>query len=534
MTSRAGDFEQIILNQIRARPYFLLVLTPGTLDLCRNENDWLRREIETALASERMIVPVYTPTFDLSTLATALPGQLGRSLSRYQAVELLQKYFAYDVQQLVREYLVPLSIDVVPTPPQDAIEVARIQAMAAEVSPVTVERLNAQEYYPQAFNADEGSDADKAIGEYIEAPRLDADAYDHHGGQRIAGVTPNRSTRSTGQPNIESTESPATTWDGQQTRARPQLAVLAGHTDAVIGCAIAPDGSWIVSTSSDMTVRIWDVATGTTRQGLKSRLSIAIRGHLMTSGYKVIDCAVSRDGNWVASGCSDKAVRIWDVNTGKTRRTLKGHKFEVNRCAIAPDGTWIVSASADGTLRIWDLATGEARILEGRIGLGDCAIAPDGTWIVSACSDETLRIWDVATGTSRHTLMGHTGEVYGCAIAPDGTWIVSASADETLRIWDVEARTHHILTDRILTGHTGPVTDCAIAPDGSWIASSSRDMTVRIWDVATSTTRNVLEGHTDYVNQCAISPDGTWLASASADHTVRIWDVATGKPISPG
>ena len=29
---RAGRFDTIILNQIAASPYFLLVLTPGTLD----------------------------------------------------------------------------------------------------------------------------------------------------------------------------------------------------------------------------------------------------------------------------------------------------------------------------------------------------------------------------------------------------------------------------------------------------------------------------------------------------------------------
>jgi hypothetical protein len=69
---RAGEFEQIILNQIRARPYFVLVLTPGALERCSNRADWLRREIETAVSAGRMIVPVYTPTFDLSTAWTWL------------------------------------------------------------------------------------------------------------------------------------------------------------------------------------------------------------------------------------------------------------------------------------------------------------------------------------------------------------------------------------------------------------------------------------------------------------------------------
>jgi WD40 repeat protein len=38
--------------------------------------------------------------------------------------------------------------------------------------------------------------------------------------------------------------------------------ILEGHTNTVLGCAVAPDGTWLVSTSFDKTVRIWDVATG--------------------------------------------------------------------------------------------------------------------------------------------------------------------------------------------------------------------------------------------------------------------------------
>ena len=96
----------------------------------------------------------------------------------------------------------------------------------------------------------------------------------------------------------------------------------------------------------------------------------------------------------------DKTLRIWDVASGKTRRTLTGHTETVYGCAVAPDGTWIVSASDDGTLRIWDAATGQTRrTLTGHTDLvRGCAVAPDGTWIVSASGDKTLRIWDPATG----------------------------------------------------------------------------------------------------------------------------------------
>jgi WD40 repeat protein len=39
-------------------------------------------------------------------------------------------------------------------------------------------------------------------------------------------------------------------------------ATLVGHTGPVTGVAIAPDGTWLATTSSDRTVRIWDSRTG--------------------------------------------------------------------------------------------------------------------------------------------------------------------------------------------------------------------------------------------------------------------------------
>ena len=53
-----GDFETIILDNIRARAHFLVILTPSALERCHEPGDWLRREIETAIDEKRNIVPL--------------------------------------------------------------------------------------------------------------------------------------------------------------------------------------------------------------------------------------------------------------------------------------------------------------------------------------------------------------------------------------------------------------------------------------------------------------------------------------------
>lgn len=46
-------------------------------------------------------------------------------------------------------------------------------------------------------------------------------------------------------------------------------------------------------------------------------------------------------------------IKIWDANTGKCLKTLKGHSFYVYSVAFSPDGTKIISGSRDKTIKIW-------------------------------------------------------------------------------------------------------------------------------------------------------------------------------------
>src|SRR5262245_35586189 len=62
----SGDFEQVILENIKARAHFLVLLTPSALERVDQSGDWLRREIETALGSDRNIVPLMLEGFDFS------------------------------------------------------------------------------------------------------------------------------------------------------------------------------------------------------------------------------------------------------------------------------------------------------------------------------------------------------------------------------------------------------------------------------------------------------------------------------------
>ena len=183
---RAGQFDTIIHDQIAARPYFLLVLTPGTLERCDDQSDWLRREIEQALATRRMVVPAHTPNFDFDDFERFLPAGMAQEVQRFNAQELPQKFFKFAVQQLVEEFLLPIELETVAAPAADQAVVDRLRQEAGAAPAVTEVQLSAQEYYERAF-ARSDDDAEGQIADYSEALRLNpqnASTFNNRGNAR--------------------------------------------------------------------------------------------------------------------------------------------------------------------------------------------------------------------------------------------------------------------------------------------------------------------------------------------------------------
>ena len=59
-------------------------------------------------------------------------------------------------------------------------------------------------------------------------------------------------------------------------------------------------------------------------------------------------------GTLIASSSSDNTVRLWNIQKF-TSKTLTGHTKSVNAAVFNPDQTLLISASQDKTIRIWDI-----------------------------------------------------------------------------------------------------------------------------------------------------------------------------------
>src|SRR5262249_20657215 len=94
----------------------------------------------------------------------------------------------------------------------------------------------------------------------------------------------------------------------------------------------------------------------------------------------------------------DGVIRAWDVERGKPRQSLRGHKGLVRSLALSPDGKLLCSAGRDGTLLLWDWPAGKvrARMDEGVPGFLVGALSPDGKTLATGGIDRSVTLWDVA------------------------------------------------------------------------------------------------------------------------------------------
>jgi WD40 repeat protein len=114
-----------------------------------------------------------------------------------------------------------------------------------------------------------------------------------------------------------------------------------------------------------------------------------------TSGHALVSAALSADGKRVAGAGADRAVYVWEVDSGR-EQVLIGHDDLVHRVVFSPDGKLLASSAHDKTIRLWDLATGQSRVLRGHASsVHDVSFSADGQTLASVAHDGTVRVWKV-------------------------------------------------------------------------------------------------------------------------------------------
>jgi WD40 repeat protein len=315
-----------------------------------------------------------------------------------------------------------------------------------------------------------------------------------------------------------------------------RYATLIGHQGLFAGVnavAIDTSNNRVASASADRTIRLWDLATGATQFSLK--------GHTHSVQCLAFSASSSRLNSSLdsilVSGSRDRTLKLWDLNQRQEMFTLIGHQAGVNAVAFSADGDIIASGSADKTVKLWNPHTGQltATLTGAKLPITAIAFNPFAPILVGTSADSTIQVWDLTTLEQICTLTAHTAAVRAIAISPDGTILATGGEDRTIRLWNTACWQ----CIRVLPGHSWAISALTFMPNSKFLISGSWDKMMKIWQISTGSEIEVLKGHLDIVSGIAIAqkrssaPDSflsdaaisakTIIASCSLDRTIQLW-----------
>jgi WD40 repeat protein len=317
-----------------------------------------------------------------------------------------------------------------------------------------------------------------------------------------------------------------------------------GHQAGVSAVALSPDGKLLASAGEQ--VRLWETRTGKPVR----RLQVA-----------AVAVAFSPDGKTLASAGRDRMIHLWDVETGKDRDQLKGHRHGIVAVAFSPDGKLLASGDGQATIRLWDVASGketqkmdvqsiaetlslafspDGKTLACAGAWNDTSFMPKGAKLniqgveVTRKEGYAVLLWDTASGQEVRRFTGLQAKLKSVAFSPDGKSIAAGSADGRIGLWDAASgkdRLYIVAHPEHADAEFGASPCVVFSPDGKALLSASLERTIRIWDANTAKELGQLQAADGGFSCLTVSTDGKVLATGSPDGIVMTWDrAAAGKP----
>jgi WD40 repeat protein len=288
---------------------------------------------------------------------------------------------------------------------------------------------------------------------------------------------------------------------------------LLGHNGGITAIAIRPAGQILASGSTDRTIKLWDLEAGKLLHTFVGRSLFSRVGH----GDRVSTLTFSPDGNMLFSGSDDGTIKEWDVNHRKLVNTLPEPGWGISALTITSDGWTLVSGGGDGVVHLWDLERQalEASLSKHQDWVSGLVLSGDGNTLISSSYDKKVCLWDLKSDRLLNTLIGHTERVNAIAVTSD--WQTLLSADQTIKLWDLSRG------ELMKTLPANDQVNClAIDSEDEYFASGCEDGTLTVWDLETVEKVCTMR-HAWGVRAIAFSPDGDLLVSGSADETIKIW-----------
>lgn len=247
---------------------------------------------------------------------------------------------------------------------------------------------------------------------------------------------------------------------------------LRSHHNPVSFVAWSPDDSKLLTCGNVEVLKLWDVETGTCKHTFGD------------PGFIVSSCAWFPDSKQLVCGSSDpeKGIYLWDCD-GNELKAWRGMRMpKILDLAVTPDGQNLISIFSDKEIRILNVGTNAERVISEDHSITSLSISEDSKFFIVNLNSQEIHMWDVAGEWVKPLkYMGHKQSKYvirSCFGGLNSTFIASGSENAQVYIWN----RRNSRPIEVLRGHSMTV-NCV-----SWnhrrpqmLASASDDHSIRIW-----------------------------------------------------
>lgn len=347
---------------------------------------------------------------------------------------------------------------------------------------------------------------------------------------------------------------------------------LHGHRGWVGNLHFLPDKDRLLSSSSDRSIRLWDVS--------RPEQPVVL---LTLRGVKASQMAFHPGSQTLITGGKTGTIRVWNLEHVRDREPRRLLPEPVVHWTFASDGRSLLTLNRQGEVKLWPAPDFESGELQFELG-SDAALAaigprsprtsalfsPDGRLLAVLATGGKIVLWDVQQREAIHELAVGSVQARPLLFLDDGNrllvgypgsssvhlWNIRTGEEEDLPLlrhfghgsWTTSAderwvlglaqngdgqlldrQNHEVVPITLETDRAGP---SAFTPDHSLLAVSSRFDNVTLWNADTFAKAGEITSFQGSVHSLTFNPDGTRLATGGSDlEAVRLWDVRSWREL---
>ncbi|ODN77448.1 hypothetical protein L202_04626 [Cryptococcus amylolentus CBS 6039] len=323
--------------------------------------------------------------------------------------------------------------------------------------------------------------------------------------------------------------------------------------------SFSPDGKYIAITHGHK-VQIWNTPSHLVREFAPFTLHREYTGH----HDDVVSVCWSKTSRYFVSTSRDMTARLYTVHPleGFTPKQFAGHRDMVIGAYFSLDEKTIYTISRDGAVFVWKAKKGvsdedsdveldildapttstsaanlalEHTVAYSRWGVHSrhffnqpgtktvCAtFHPKTSLLIVGFSSGVFGLWEMPDFSPVHTLSISNEKISSVAVSPSGEWLAfGASKLGQLLVWEWQSESY-VLKQQ---GHYYDMNTLAFSPDAQNIATGGEDGKVKLWNATSGYCFVTFPEHTAAVSTVEFSKQGQVLFSASLDGTVRAYDL---------